>query len=196
MKPEKTRCSWCLATPEYIDYHDKEWGVPIKNDQLLFEFLCLESFQSGLSWLTVLKKRAHFRKAFAKFDFEKVKDFNNEQVEKLLQNRNIIRHRGKIEASINNAQKLIQIRQEYGSFSDFIWQYIQHTPIQNQYNELSEVPTQTQISQEISRDLKKKGFKFVGPTTIYSFMQAIGMVNDHLTSCFRHQEIKHQNNSI
>ena len=181
---EKIRCAWVNKDQDYIDYHDNEWGKPVKDDKILFEFLILESFQAGLSWFTILKKRENFREAFANFDVEKVANFDEEKVEELVLNAGIIRHRGKINAAINNAKLFIKIQKEYGSFSDFIWEYVNHQPIVNHWNSIKEVPATTEISDKIAKDLKKRGFKFFGSTTIYAHMQATGMVNDHTLDCF------------
>ena len=181
---EKTRCAWVNKDQDYIDYHDNEWGKPVKDDKILFEFLILESFQAGLSWFTILKKRENFREAFANFDVKKVANFDEEKVEELVLNAGIIRHRGKINAAINNAKLFIKIQKEYGSFSDFIWEYVNHQPIVNHWNSIKEVPATTEISDKLAKDLKKRGFKFFGSTTIYAHMQATGMVNDHTLDCF------------
>ena len=181
---EKIRCAWVNKDQDYIDYHDNEWGKPVKDDKILFEFLILESFQAGLSWFTILKKRENFREAFANFDVEKVANFDEEKVEELVLNAGIIRHRGKINAAINNAKLFIEIQKEYGSFSDFIWEYVNHQPIVNHWNSIKEVPATTEISDQLAKDLKKRGFKFFGSTTIYAHMQATGMVNDHTIDCF------------
>ena len=181
---EKTRCAWVNKDQDYIDYHDNEWGKPVKDDKILFEFLILESFQAGLSWFTILKKRENFREAFANFDVKKVANFDEEKVEELVLNAGIIRHRGKINAAINNAKLFIEIQKEYGSFSDFIWEYVNHQPIVNHWNSIKEVPATTEISDKLAKYLKKRGFKFFGSTTIYAHMQATGMVNDHTLDCF------------
>ena len=181
---EKIRCAWVNKDQDYIDYHDNEWGKPVKDDKILFEFLILESFQAGLSWFTILKKRENFREAFANFDVKKVANFDEEKVEELVLNAGIIRHRGKINAAINNAKLFIKIQKEYGSFSDFIWEYVNHQPIVNHWNSIKEVPATTDISDQLAKDLKKRGFKFFGSTTIYAHMQATGMVNDHTLDCF------------
>ena len=185
-----TRCDWCIGDPIYEAYHDKEWGVPVKDDQLLFEFLTLETFQAGLSWITVLKKRENFRTAFDKFDFEKVAKYGPSNISDLENNAGIIRNKLKIRAAITNAQAFIKIKQEFGSFSAYIWAFVNHQPIQNTFNTLSDLPANTPLSDTISNDLKKRGFKFVGSTVIYAHMQATGMVMDHLQSCFRYQELK------
>ena len=181
---EKIRCAWVNKDQDYIDYHDNEWGKPVKDDKILFEFLILESFQAGLSWFTILKKRKNFRKAFADFEVEKVAKFDEAKIDELVQNEGIIRHRGKISAAINNAKLFIEIQKEFGSFSDFIWKYVDHKPIINNWNSIKEVPATTEVSDQIAKDLKKRGFKFFGSTTIYAHMQATGMVNDHTNDCF------------
>lgn len=187
---QKNRCDWCLGNDLYIKYHDEEWGEPKTNDQELFELLVLESFQAGLSWLTILKKRENFRNAFEDFQVEKVAAFTEKDVSNLLQNEGIIRHRGKIEATIHNAKVFMEIQKEHQSFSAFLWKYVNHQPINNQFESLADVPAQTKISQQLSKDLRKLGFKFMGPTTTYAFMQAAGLVNDHLMGCFRYSEVK------
>lgn len=184
----KLRCDWCINNDLYQKYHDKEWGEPIYEDRKLFEMLLLESFQAGLNWLTILKKRESFRKAFDEFDYEVISNYSAEKISELLQNENIIRHRGKIEAAINNANAFLKIQNEFGSFSNYIWKFVDKTPKLNSFSSLDQVPAQTELSQRISKDLKKRGFKFLGPTTVYAFMQAVGMVNDHLTYCFKHKK--------
>ena len=183
------RCSWPGSEPIYIDYHDKEWGVPLHDENQLFEFLILEGAQAGLSWITILKKREAYRKAYSNFDVEKVARFNSRSVERLLNNPGIVRNRLKIEASITNAKAYLEIQDEYGSFNDFIWDYVDGEPIQNKYKTLKQLPATTSLSDKLSKDLKKRGFKFVGSTICYAFMQATGMVNDHVTECFRHKEV-------
>lgn len=175
----KPRCQWCAVTPEYVDYHDKEWGFPVTDDQRLFEKICLEGFQSGLSWRTILAKRENFREAFHQFDFNKVAGFKQRDVERLLKNAGIVRHRGKIEAVINNAQRARELVQEQGSLANYFWHF---EPAENTLAE----PQTVSISAEstaLSKDLKKRGWKFVGPTTVYAFMQAMGLVNDHVEDC-------------
>lgn len=179
----KKRCGWVTDDPLYIKYHDEEWGKPVHDDKILFEFLVLESFQAGLSWITILRKREAFRLAFDDFDYEKIAAYHEKKIMELLSNEGIIRHRGKIEAAIQNARIFMEIKQEYGSFSEFIWNYVDNSPIINSFKSLKEVPGQTEISQRIAKDLKMKGFKFMGPTTVYAFMQAVGMVNDHIIYC-------------
>ncbi|MHA8107648.1 DNA-3-methyladenine glycosylase I [Aquirufa sp. 5-AUSEE-100C1] len=179
-----TRCHWPGNDPLYIAYHDEEWGIPEHNDQKLFELLILEGFQSGLSWITILRKREHFRQAFANFDVKTLSQWDDNQIAQCLENPLIIRNRLKINAVRTNAQAFIQIQEKFGSFDRFIWEYVHHQPITNQFHEHPDLPAQTDLSERMSRDLKKRGFKFVGPTICYSFMQAAGLVNDHLTSCF------------
>lgn len=179
-----TRCLWPGNDPLYIAYHDEEWGIPEHDDQKLFELLILEGFQSGLSWITILRKREHFRQAFANFDVKTLSQWDDKQFAECLENPLIIRNRLKIHAVRTNAQAFIQIQEKFGSFDRFIWEYVHHQPIKNHFHEHSDLPAQTDLSERMSRDLKKRGFKFVGPTICYSFMQAAGLVNDHLTSCF------------
>lgn len=186
----KSRCAWVTDDPIYIEYHDNEWGVPEYSDDRLFEFLVLETFQAGLSWLTILKKRENFRRAFDNFDYRKVANYSDEKVDELLTDKSIIRNRRKILATIANAQAFIKIQKEYGSFSDYIWGFVDHQPIQNAWKSQKEVPANTALSDKISKDLKIWGFQFVGTTVIYAHMQATGMVNDHTIDCFRHEEVK------
>ncbi|NWF49963.1 MAG: DNA-3-methyladenine glycosylase I [Ignavibacteriaceae bacterium] len=183
------RCSWCLGDDLYIDYHDKEWGVPVRNDKKLFEFLILEGMQAGLSWLTILRKRENFRIAFDNFDFNKVALYDNKKITSLLKNDGIIRNRLKIEAAVINAKAFIQIRKEFGTFAKYIWQFVNNTPLQNKFKALKEIPARTTLSDKISKDLKGRGFKFVGSTIIYAHMQATGMVNDHTVDCFRYRQL-------
>lgn len=183
------KCGWCVGDPLYESYHDKEWGVPLHDEQLLFEFLILETFQAGLSWITILKKRENFRMAFDHFDYTKVSQYDDLKKERLLQNEGIIRNKLKVNAAITNAQLFIKIQNEFGSFDQYIWGFVNHKPIINSWSHYKDCPATTQVSNQISKDLKKRGFKFVGPTVIYAFMQAIGMVNDHETSCFRYHEV-------
>lgn len=185
----KNRCAWCGNDPLYIEYHDTEWGVPVYDDAKLFEFLILETFQAGLSWITVLKKRENFRAAFDNFDYKKIANYNTKKQEELLLNAGIIRNKLKIKATISNAIAFINIQQEFGSFSKYIWNFTNGKPIKNKAKDLTEVPATTALSDCISKDLKKRGFKFVGSTVIYAHMQATGMVNDHVTSCFRYNEV-------
>lgn len=177
----KHRCFWCGEDPLYVHYHDQEWGKPVHDDVRLFEKICLEGFQSGLSWITILRKRENFRAAFDGFDFEKVRHYGVADIERLLSNEGIIRHRGKIEATINNAGRAVELRREFGSLSDYFWSWKpKHT---GQSVSRASIPSQTAESLALSKDLKKRGWKFVGPTTCYAFMQAMGMVNDHITGC-------------
>ena len=182
----QNRCDWCGSDPLYVAYHDEEWGVPVKDDPTLFEFLMLETFQAGLSWITVLKKREHFRRAFDEFDYQKIASYNNKKIEALENDPSIIRNKLKIKAAVTNAKAFIDIQTEWGSFSKYIWHFTNNNPIVNHWENLSDIPAQTPLSTTISKDLKKRGFKFVGPTVVYAHMQATGMVNDHLVSCFRH----------
>jgi DNA-3-methyladenine glycosylase I len=182
---EKVRCTWCLKDPIYVEYHDKEWGQPVHDDQKLFEFLVLESFQAGLSWLTVLKKRDNFRKAFANFDAKKVAKFDKKKFDELMQDAGIIRNRLKIEAAINNASCYLQIQKEFGSFDKYVWSFVGHRPIINKRSSLSEIPPKTDISDAMSKDMGKRGFKFRGSTICYAFMQAVGMVDDHINDCWK-----------
>lgn len=186
---DKKRCGWCEGDTLYEDYHDKEWGVPLFDDRLLFEFLTLETFQAGLSWITVLRKREHFRKAFDSFNYQKIATYDAEKVATLLLNRGIIRNRLKIEATIKNAQAFMLVQKQYSSFSSYIWDFVSGKPIINRYKTLKQIPAHTPLAEKISKDLKQKGFKFVGPTVVYAHMQATGMVNDHLIDCYRHSEI-------
>lgn len=185
----KNRCAWVTKDVHYEKYHDTEWGVPVFDDHILFEFLILETFQAGLSWLTVLRKRENFKQAFADFDFEKVANFDETKIQELLQNQGIIRNQLKIRAAVSNAVCFIKVRQEYGSFANYIWQFIEGKPIINHWNSIKEVPASTPLSDTISKNLKKRGFKFVGTTVVYAHMQATGMVQDHTTDCFRHSEL-------
>lgn len=186
---EKIRCHWTGDLPIYIDYHDNEWGRPVHDDNKLFEMLILESMQAGLSWITVLKKRDAFREAFDGFDPKKVALYDDEKIEELMANEKIIRHRMKIMAAINNAKMFLEIQNKYGSFDKMIWSYVKYTPIVGHPKTIEDVPSATPLSYKISKDLKKMGFKFVGSTTIYSFMQATGMVNDHIIDCFVYEEM-------
>lgn len=186
---EKTRCSWAGNTPVYIDYHDNEWGRPVYDDDRLFEMLMLECMQAGLSWITVLKKRESFRAAFDGFDPRLVARYDEAKFQELMANETIIRNRLKINAAIANAQSFLKVKEQYGSFSSMIWAYVDHTPIIGHWEKVEDAPATTPLSDQISKDLKKMGFKFVGSTTIYSFMQAIGMVNDHITDCCVYKEM-------
>ncbi|OHB27059.1 MAG: DNA-3-methyladenine glycosylase [Desulfuromonadaceae bacterium GWC2_58_13] len=183
------RCEWCGTDPLYVDYHDHEWGVPVHDDRRLFEFLVLEGAQAGLSWLTILKKRDNYRRSFQGFDPRKVAGYSAEDIQRLLADPGIVRNRLKIESAVKNARGVVAIQNEFGSFDAFIWRYVDHRPQQNTWRSLAELPARNAISDAMSKDLKKRGFNFVGPTICYAFMQAVGMVNDHLVGCFRHAEI-------
>ena len=189
MENNQKRCPWCEGDVLYEKYHDQEWGVPIIDDLKLFEFLTLETFQAGLSWITVLQKREHFRVAFDQFDYEKVALYGDEEIKALIENEGIIRNKQKIKAAVNNAQRFIAMRQKHGTFSRYIWDFVGGKPLQNSFKTLEEIPAKTTLSDTISKDLKQNGFQFVGPTVIYAHMQATGMVNDHLVGCFRYQEL-------
>ncbi|SFO32221.1 DNA-3-methyladenine glycosylase I [Algoriphagus ornithinivorans] len=186
----KIRCPWCLGFDQYVSYHDEEWGVPVYDDKIHFEFLVLESAQAGLSWATILKKREGYRNAFADFDYKVVADFPDSYVEELLHDQGIIRNKLKIKAAINNAQRFMEVQKEFGSFSDYIWSFVGGKPIQNKLQSMKDAPATSAESDRLAKDLKKRGFKFLGSTTIYAHMQATGLVNDHLVDCFRHSEVK------
>jgi DNA-3-methyladenine glycosylase I len=183
------KCGWCLGDPLYEAYHDEEWGVPLRDDETLFEFLILETFQAGLSWITILRKRENFRKAFDNFDYHKIATYQQPKIDELLQDAGIIRNRLKILATISNAKAFIKVQEECGSFSDYIWAFVDGVPIRNSIKNYREGPSKTELSDAISKDLKKRGFKFVGSTVVYAHMQATGMVNDHETNCFRYDEV-------
>lgn len=183
------RCPWCLKDEMYIKYHDEEWGVPLFDDRKQFEFVVLESAQAGLSWHTVLSKRENYREAYLGFDFEKIANFKEKDIEKLLNNPGIIRNRVKIEASIMNARAFIEIGKEFGSFSKYIWKFVGGKPVVNGYDSDDEIPAETELSFRISKDLKERGFKFFGPKIVYAHLQAVGVVNDHIKSCFRYKEL-------
>jgi DNA-3-methyladenine glycosylase I len=183
------RCPWPENDELYIEYHDKEWGSPVHDDRTHFEFLVLESAQAGLSWITILRRRENYRKAYLNFVPEKVAIFNESKLEELLNNPGIIRNRKKIEASINNAQRFLEIQAEFGSFDTYIWKFVDGKPVVNKWKKISELPANSKLSDKISADLKKRGFKFIGSTIIYSHLQATGIVNDHITSCFRYSEL-------
>jgi len=186
---EISRCPWCLGFDEYIVYHDKEWGVPVHDDRVHFEFLILEGAQAGLSWATVLKKRKGYKRLFANFDPAKVAKFSDSKLEKILLDPGIIRNRLKVFAAVNNAQKFLQVQKEFGSFDKYIWGFVKNRPIVNRWKTMSKVPATTKESDALSKDLINRGFKFVGSTVIYAHMQACGLVNDHLLSCIRHKEV-------
>lgn len=183
------RCGWAGPEQIYLDYHDHEWGVPVFDDRLLFEFLILEGAQAGLSWITVLKKRDAYRRLFHNFDADKIARFSRTKIEHLLQNSAIIRNRLKIESTVDNARAFLTLREQHDSFSDYLWQFVDGRPVQNKWKSDRQVPASTKQSEAMSRDLKQRGFRFVGPTICYAYMQAIGMVNDHITTCFRHAQV-------
>ncbi|TDT41863.1 DNA-3-methyladenine glycosylase I [Maribacter spongiicola] len=186
---DKNRCGWCKGDTLYEAYHDHEWGVPVKDDELLFEFLVLETFQAGLSWITILKRRENFRVAFDHFDYQKIAIYPESKILGLLQDEGIIRNKLKVRATVTNAQAYLNIQKEFGSFSSYIWAFVDNEPIINKVIHYKEAPANTPISDAISKDLKKRGFKFVGSTIIYAFMQATGMVNDHQLDCFRYHQV-------
>jgi DNA-3-methyladenine glycosylase I len=185
----KNRCGWCQGDALYEAYHDQEWGVPVYDDATLFEFLILETFQAGLSWITILRKRENFRKVFDNFDYKKIVTYNQVKIDSLLQDAGIIRNKLKINATITNAKAFIEIQKEFGNFSKYIWGFVDGEPIKNKLKNYKEAPANTALSDHISKDLKKRGFKFVGSTVIYAHMQATGMVNDHEVGCFRYDEV-------
>jgi len=187
----RRRCGWAEGPfPDYVRYHDEEWGVPVRDDRMQFEFLVLESAQAGLSWATILKRREGYRTAFADFDPERVSRFRKPRVERLLANPAIIRHRGKVEAAVNNARRFLEVQREFGSFSDYIWGFVGGAPLVNRWRRDDEVPAASEQSVALARDLRARGFRFVGSTILYAHMQATGLVNDHLVSCFRHREVQ------
>lgn len=188
-KPKKIcRCAWVSDDPVYIEYHDTEWGVPVYDDLTLFELINLEGMQAGLSWLTILKKRENYREAFAGFDAEKIARFNARKVQQLMKNPGIIRHQLKIEAIITNAKAYLALKNECGSLSDFLWDYVDGKPVNNKRRSIKDIPAKTELSDQLSKDLKKRGFKFIGSTICYAFMQAVGIVNDHTIDCFRYAD--------
>lgn len=189
MEP-KIRCKWCKDDTLYQEYHDQEWGVPLYDDRKLFEFLVLETFQAGLSWITILRKRKNFRVAFDDFDYTKIANYTENKIQELLLDTGIVRNKLKIRAAVSNANAFIRIQQEYGSFSKYLWNFVANQPIINHWKDTSEVPATTVLSDTISKELKKKGFKFVGSTIIYAKMQAIGMVNDHTVDCWTRVNLK------
>ncbi|WP_456275319.1 DNA-3-methyladenine glycosylase I [Bacillus sp. AK128] len=184
------RCGWVTEDPLYIDYHDYEWGVPVYDDCLLFEFLNLEGAQAGLSWITILKKRENYRQAFDGFDPKKIVNYNDEKIEELLKNEGIVRNRLKVNAVVVNAKAYFKVVDEFGSFKEYIWSFVGGKPIQNHFKSMEEVPATTPISEMMSKDLKRRGFKFVGSTICYAFMQAVGMVNDHIVTCRCYQKVE------
>jgi DNA-3-methyladenine glycosylase I len=192
MEPKQVRC-WSTGNLLYVKYHDEEWGTPTHDDRKLFEFLILEGFQAGLTWELILKRRTALREAFADFDPEKVAKYTTAQIQETLANPQVIRNKAKIHSTVNNAQKILEIQSEFGTFDKFIWQFVDGKPIDHKLKSMKEMPAQTEESSAMSKELKKRGFKFVGPIICYAFMQAVGMVNDHLTSCFRYRQIKREN---
>ncbi|MCK9175446.1 MAG: DNA-3-methyladenine glycosylase I [Desulforhopalus sp.] len=185
----KQRCAWCENDALYTKYHDEEWGVPLKDNNSLFAMLCLEGAQAGLSWLTILRRRTGYYRAFEAFTVEKIVCYGDADIERLLQNEGIIRNRLKIESVIKNARATLQLNKEGLTLSDYLWDFVDGQPLQNHFNRMEEIPAQTDVSKKMSRDMKKRGFSFVGPTICYAFMQSIGMVNDHLTTCYRYREL-------
>jgi len=184
------RCVWAGDDPLYHKYHDEEWGVPLHGDKKLFEFLILEGMQAGLSWITILRKRKAFREAFDRFDYNKVAAYGDDKIQALLANEGIVRNRLKVHAAVTNARAFIRIREEFGTFNKYLWGFVDHQPIQNALKRHKDIPAKTALAETLSKDLKKRGFSFVGPTIIYAFMQATGMVNDHTTDCFRYQAVR------
>jgi len=189
MLKQKQRCGWCVGDPLYEAYHDEEWGVPVYDDLKLFEFLILETFQAGLSWITILRKRENFRAVFDAFDYTKVAQYDAAKFDALIIDKGIIRNKLKIKAAISNAQAFIEIQKEFGSFSNYIWKFTDGKPIKNAFKDYKKAPPNTPLSDQVSKDLKSRGFKFVGSTVVYAHMQATGMVNDHETTCFRYNEV-------
>lgn len=186
----KKRCEWPGTDPLYVDYHDNEWGVPVHDERTLFEMIVLDGAQAGLSWITILRRRESYRKAFDNFDVRKVALYDDRKIERLLKDPGIIRNRLKVNSAVKNAQAFLSVAEEFGTFDEYIWQFVGHSTIHNRWKTISELPAKTPESDAMSKDLKKRGFSFVGSTICYAFMQAAGMVNDHVTSCFRYAEIK------
>jgi len=186
---KKNRCGWCVGDPLYEAYHDKEWGVPLYDDEGIFEFLILETFQAGLSWITILRKRENFREALDNFNYKKIAEYSEEKIEELLNNPGIIRNKLKVRATVSNSKAFMKVQEEFGSFSKYIWSFVNGKPLQNQVENYKKAPATTEISDKLSKDLKKRGFKFVGSTIMYAHMQATGMVNDHEVTCFRYNEV-------
>lgn len=184
------RCAWAGEDPLYIAYHDEEWGVPVHDDRVLFEFLLLEGAQAGLSWITILRKRQNYRRAFADFDAARVARFTAKRIEKLLSDEGLVRNRLKIEGAVRNARAFLAVQQEFGSFDAYVWRFVDGRPLQNRRRQQPDVPAKTPEAEALSKDLRRRDFTFVGPTICYAFMQAVGMVNDHLTSCFRHRPLR------
>ncbi len=189
MKAALKRCAWAGEDPLYVEYHDTEWGVPLRDDRKLFEFLILEGFQAGLSWITILRKREAFRRAFAGFDPRAVAEFDGNDRRRLMRDAGIVRNRAKIEAAAANARAFLEVRKERGSFSEYMWSFTGGRPVANRRRSIAEVPAETEVSRALSKDLRERGFRFVGPTIVYAHMQATGMVNDHLLECFRHKQV-------
>lgn len=185
----KHRCGWCEGDALYEAYHDKEWGVPVKDDATFFEFLVLETFQAGLSWITILRKRENFRKAFDNFDYQKIANYTTSKTDSLLQDPGIIRNKLKVNATVTNAKAYMAVQQEFGNFNNYIWAFVDGEPLKNSFSIYKDAPAKTELSDAISKDLKKRGFKFVGSTIVYAFLQATGIVNDHETGCFRYAEV-------
>jgi DNA-3-methyladenine glycosylase I len=188
-KSEQSRCAWAVSDPLNLEYHDREWGVPLRDDRALFELLCLEGAQAGLSWTTILRKRDGYRRAFARFDPARVAAFDDEDVKRLLGDPGIVRNRAKVASAINNAAACVRLTDELGSFSDYLWSFVGGTPVQNRWEGMGTIPAETEVSKKMSRELKRRGFNFVGPTIVYAFMQSAGLVNDHVVTCFRHSEV-------
>lgn len=188
------RCKWCGEDQLYVKYHDEEWGKPVFDDSKQFEFLVLESAQAGLSWITILRKRENYRKAYDNFDPLSVAGFDEEKVRELMNDQGIIRNERKIRASINNAQRFLELQEEFGSFYDYIWRFVDYKPVINNWSSESEIPAKTELSESISKDMKKRGFKFLGPVIIYSHLQATGLVNDHIKECFRYEQLVRSSN--
>ena len=186
---EKSRCGWAGKEEIYVKYHDEEWGVPVRDDQKQFEFLILETFQAGLSWITILRKRENFRKAFDNFDYKKISSYNEEKIQSLLEDEGIIRNKLKVRATVTNAQAFMKVQKEFGSFCDYIWGFVDHKPVNEKRKTLKDIPATSELSDKISKDLKKRGFKFVGSTVVYAHLQATGIINDHVVDCFRHSEV-------
>lgn len=186
---EKHRCGWCVGDALYEAYHDQEWGVPVTDDATLFEFLVLETFQAGLSWITILRKREHFRAAFDDFDYIKIAEYDQAKIDALLANPGIVRNKLKVHATVSNAQSFIKVQQEFGSFSTYLWEFVNGKPVKNTVQRYQDAPSTTPLSDKMSKELKKRGFKFVGSTVVYAYMQAVGMVNDHEIQCFRYHEV-------
>jgi DNA-3-methyladenine glycosylase I len=184
-----TRCPWGEANDLYIKYHDEEWGVPVHDDRKLFEFLTLEAAQAGLSWLTILRKRENYRKAYNRFYPLRVSRYDDKDITRLLQNEGIVRNHKKIEASVNNARKFMEIKKEFGSFDNYIWRFVDYTPVVNRWRDVKAIPSKSALSDQISEDLIKRGFRFIGSTILYAYLQAVGIVNDHIVSCFRYPQI-------